>query len=369
MRIEEKAEGRRRKAEDPQKAPHFILHPSSFILRPDATRHWSLISHPAASAIALAIALAGCGTTAKRETTVTREPSAVPGTVAPAPGRGGYYLDDGPGDSPPPDLDAIADAVPRVEPLNRGASRPYIVMGRSYTPMTALGYYKVRGIASWYGRRYHGKQTSSGERYDMYGMSAAHPTLPIPSYVRVTNLANGKSVVVRVNDRGPFLSDRLIDLSYTAAYKLGVLNGGSAFVEVESLVPGRTSPPPALVSAPATPSPAVASAATTNAPALVAAPASAAVAATTADAPSSVSASKMPPGVFLQLGAFGTRENAESYLARLKSQVDWLADRLQVFMRDGYYRVHAGPYASQAEARDIAERVSTVLGMRPLLVK
>ena len=116
--------------------------------------------------------------------------------------------------------------------------RPYVALGKWYTPKTSLESYRERGIASWYGRRYHGQKTASGELYDMYGMTAAHPTLPIPSYVRVTNISNRKSVVVRVNDRGPFLSDRLIDLSYTAAYKLDVLGGGSAWVEVETILPG-----------------------------------------------------------------------------------------------------------------------------------
>ena len=151
---------------------------------------------------------------------------------------GGYYLDDGPGENPPVNLEAIADATPRAEPLHRGAQRPYTVMGRTYVPMTAVGPYRARGVASWYGRRYHGKLTSTGEPYDMYGMSAAHPTLPLPSYVRVTSVANGKSVIVRVNDRGPFIDSRLIDLSYTAAYKLGILAGGSAQVEVEAILPG-----------------------------------------------------------------------------------------------------------------------------------
>ena len=110
-------------------------------------------------------------------------------------------------------------------------------MGQSFTPMTELVPYKAQGTATWYGRRYHGKPTSSGEPYDMYSMTAAHPVLPIPSYVRVTNLATGKSVVLRVNDRGPFIDNRLIDLSYTAAYRIGVLSGGSALVEVESIIP------------------------------------------------------------------------------------------------------------------------------------
>src|ERR1700690_2605358 len=114
---------------------------------------------------------------------------------------GGYYKDDGPGDNPPANLDAIPDAVPRVEPLNRFANRPYTVFGREYVPATSLRPYKERGIASWYGRKFHNQKTSSGEVYDMYAMTAAHPTLPLPSYARVTNVSTGKSVVVRVNDR------------------------------------------------------------------------------------------------------------------------------------------------------------------------
>ncbi|MBN9426679.1 MAG: septal ring lytic transglycosylase RlpA family protein [Burkholderiales bacterium] len=156
-----------------------------------------------------------------------------PSTPGPTSRRGGYYMDDGPGDTPPPDLAAIADAVPRYEPLLPRTARPYSVFGRQYTPMAQLAPYRERGAASWYGRRYHGQPTSSGERYDMYAMTAAHPTLPIPSYARVTHLGSGRSVVVRINDRGPFLQNRIIDLSYTAAAKLGYVEAGSAEVEVE----------------------------------------------------------------------------------------------------------------------------------------
>ena len=152
---------------------------------------------------------------------------------------GGYYLDDGPGDNPPPNLDQIPDAQPRAEPIKASTAKPYVALGQRYTPMTAAAPYKARGLASWYGRRYHGKPTASGEPYDMYAMTAAHPTLPIPSYARVTNLRSGKSVIVRVNDRGPFRGDRLIDLSYTAAYQLGIIGSGSDLVEVESIMPGQ----------------------------------------------------------------------------------------------------------------------------------
>jgi rare lipoprotein A len=147
--------------------------------------------------------------------------------------------DGGPAGSPPVDLDRIADAKPRVERLHPGANNPYTVLGRKYVPYQSLKPYRQRGVASWYGRKFHGRRTSSGERYDMYAMTAAHTVLPIPSYARVTHLGNGRSVIVRINDRGPFHSDRIIDLSYAAAHKLGVVNAGSARVEVEIILPGK----------------------------------------------------------------------------------------------------------------------------------
>lgn len=156
------------------------------------------------------------------------------------PRPGAYYKDDGPHERPPANLERVADAVPRAEPLHRFANRPYEALGKRYVPMTSLQPFKQRGMASWYGKRYHGQKTSSGETYDMYAMSAAHPTLPIPSYARVTNVANRKSVVVRINDRGPFKSERIIDLSYVAAHKLGFIQAGQAQVEVEAIVPGRS---------------------------------------------------------------------------------------------------------------------------------
>ena len=150
--------------------------------------------------------------------------------------QGGYYKDDGPHERPPANLERVADAVPRGEPLHKFANRPYEALGKRYVPMTSVQPFRQSGLASWYGKRYHGQKTSSGETYDMYAMTAAHPTLPIPSYVRVTNVANRKSVVVRVNDRGPFKSERVIDLSYVAAYKLGFIQSGQARVEVEAIV-------------------------------------------------------------------------------------------------------------------------------------
>ena len=142
------------------------------------------------------------------------------GVTTPSKKGGGYYLDDGPGDHPPENIDAIPDATPKVEPFNARANQPYIALDNKYIPMTSFYPYKERGVASWYGKRYHGKKTSIGEYYDMYSMTGAHTTLPIPCYVRVTNTENGKSVIVRINDRGPFKKDRVIDLSFAAAYKL-----------------------------------------------------------------------------------------------------------------------------------------------------
>jgi len=283
--------------------------------------------------IALAGLLAGCGVFAKRD---APEPGVQPPGRTAGGNAGGYYKDDGPGASPPPNLEAIPDAAPRPEPLHRFANRPYQVFGKDYVPLTSVAPFRQQGAASWYGKRYHGSKTSSGETYDMYAMSAAHTVLPIPSYVRVTHLGNGRSVVVRINDRGPFHADRVIDLSYTAAYKLGILEAGSALVEVEVILPGQA------VAAPSVPPPAAA------APA-AAAPAQAA-------------------GVFLQLGAFSAQESAENFRNRVLRDLAWLADPIQVFAAGGFFRLQLGPYRSQEEARSIAERIQAELNLRPLVV-
>lgn len=157
---------------------------------------------------------------------------ASPSQRAPATSRPGvYYKDDGPPAAVPGDLDRIADAEPRDEPLHRFANRPYNVFGVNYTPMTVHAPLKQRGIASWYGRKFHGQKTAIGETYDMFAMSAAHPTAPLPSYARVASVRSGKSVVVRVNDRGPFHAGRVVDLSYAAAHRIGLAQAGSGDVE------------------------------------------------------------------------------------------------------------------------------------------
>ena len=151
---------------------------------------------------------------------------------------------DGPPKHIPPHLLKTPDPVPKVEPLsrygnrfNKGKSDTYVALNRRYRVMSTSRGYRARGIASWYGTQFHGRKTSNGERYDMFAMTAAHRSLPLPTYVRVTNLENGKSVVVRVTDRGPFHKDRIIDLSYVAAARLGILGRGTGHVEVESIDP------------------------------------------------------------------------------------------------------------------------------------
>jgi rare lipoprotein A len=267
---------------------------------------------------------------------------------------GGYYLDDGPGANPPGNLDRIPDAVPRIEPIKTSTARPYTAFGRTYTPMVRLEPYRARGPASWYGKRYHGQATASGERYDMYAMSAAHPTLPIPSYARVTNLGNGKTVVVRINDRGPFHGDRLIDLSYTAAYKLGIIGAGSDMVEVESILPGETAAPlmAETRAAPGNPPPAGAVQPAGTAPAQ------------SAEQPLAPEAA----GVYVQLGAFSLRPNAENFMTHVRAEMSWLADSIGLYARDGLYRVHAGPFADRAQADQAASRIEQSMDLRPVVI-
>lgn len=308
-------------------------------------------------AFAAVLVLAACGSAPPRLPAGSES-----GVDAPAPAErarrgGGYYKDDGPDDQPPDNLAAIPDAEPRLEPLHRFANRPYNVFGQDYVPVARLAPHRQRGLASWYGRRFHGKPTSSGERYDMYAMTAAHPTLPIPSYARVTHVGSGRSVVVRINDRGPFHKGRIIDLSYTAAYKLGYINAGSAEVEVEQILPDEL---PMMASAnPVPPVRGRALPAPTQQPAVAVAPQAEASATPLAQA---------EPGVFLQLGAFATLDNAEGFRATVSQQIAKFAERLEVFADGSRFRLHAGPYASEDDARVAAERIASVLKTRPFVV-
>jgi rare lipoprotein A len=365
-------------------------------LHPERKSH---VRAAAALSVAAAVSLiAACSTSPSRPPT-TSAPSAEPAAPvrpaeksAEAPRRGGYYLDDGPGDSPPPNLDAIPDAEPKVEPLHRYANNPYTVFGQEYVPDQKLRPYKKRGVGSWYGRRFHGQKTSSGEPYDMYAMTAAHPTLPIPSYARVTSLANGRSVVVRVNDRGPFLAGRIIDLSYAAAHRLGYAMKGSGAVEVQLITPeeiqlaakaGKSAKPATVAAIAAEPGPpdakpvAVAAAAPING-AQARAPMSLAETDPLAELIAAAEEQSKPAvlptvseggGTYLQLGAFSGKDNADSFRAHLSRELAWAADKLSVVLRDGRYRVVLGPYAGTPEANRNAQKVRDSLGLKPMLVQ
>lgn len=267
-----------------------------------------------------------------------------PAKPAAAPAGGGYLAGDGPGEDVPANLDQIPDAVPKAEPLHKYANRPYSALGKTYTPLQTTGGYKERGTASWYGKKFHGQRTSIGDTYDMYGMTAAHPTLPVPSYARVTNLANGKSVVVRVNDRGPFLHERIIDLSYAAAWKLGYVNQGSAEVEVESIAVDGNAPVAATVVEPPVKVEAVA--AETVVPV-------------------------MPPDVagkiYLQLGAFKEKQGAESFLARMRAELGDSGKDIILLEQQGLNRIQLGPYASADDARRAANVLAGRLGFKPFV--
>jgi rare lipoprotein A len=358
----------------------------------------------------------------------------------------------------------VPDAVARAEPLNPRANRPYVVFGQSYVPLTELQPFRERGTATWYGRRYHGRRTSNGEPYDMYAMTAAHPRLPLPSYARVTNLANSRTVIVRVNDRGPFLHGRVIDLSWTAATRLGFANRGTAEVEVELItefdepagtrtaaagssagsqsasagappgtrtgaasgaaaalvrtgpassaatgiartgpasgpVPGltltalATSDPPERPAAaePAAaavtlennglpplqrevlvsdddsaraPAPRALSSGPTSASPTSASPTNAGTGPTNA----STNTAATSPGVFLQLGAFQSRANAETARAQYLKSLGWTADKLSVRSDGRLHRLVAGPYTDRREAQEFTERIRATTGVQALPV-
>ena len=359
-----------------------------------------------AAGVALIVALAGCGTT-------------------PTSRRGGFYQDDGPPDKTLVDPAQIADAVPRIEPFHPYANRPYSALGRSYRPMTEDKPYRARGLASWYGRQFHGSRTSSGEIYDMFAATAAHTTLPIPSYARVTNTRTGASLIVRVNDRGPFKPDRVIDLSYAAAVKLGIAATGTGEVEVvrltfgdiralggasarapvvpstlaaaSSAAPVPAAPATAVGTAPAAaaapeasspvPSPAPAPAAPTPLPPL-ATPAPAtptplpplASPPPAAEPPSGAGASaSVTPGATpatgrwaVQIGAFQQQANADVLRDRVAVQMQQSGNELAVLRpprveRDGsIFRVLVGAVADRAAALMLARQLERLLGRETL---
>ncbi len=323
--------------------------------------------------LTLALLLAACGGPA-----TVREPGADgtkgPAAKTPTPTKkptavlkrgGGFYKDDGPADDIPDGLDDIPDAEPKWEPLHKPATKPYVVLGKEYIPNSTVKPYKARGIASWYGKKFHGQKTSIGEPYDMFAMTAAHTTLALPSYVRVTSVQSGKSVVVRVTDRGPFHADRVIDLSYTAAYKLGLINGGSGLVEVEAIIPGEAT---TTTYAQITPPPRTSGAEVDNIEQLARRMAQEEQPVQTAAQAGMSGDMAIAKGVYLQLGAFSSPENAENLKNHLLRELDWLNEPMRVNPGGGIHRLHLGPYASRGDAEKVAEKIRLALGFRPTFV-
>lgn len=247
---------------------------------------------------------------------------------------------DGPAAQTPAGLERTPDAVPRIEPLRVGGpNKPYVVLGVRYVPMSEDRPLRETGLASWYGRKFQGRPTSSGEPYDMFAMTAAHKTMPLPSYARVRNPANGREVIVRINDRGPFHPGRIIDLSYAAALKLGLL-GGVAPVEVERItheqIRAGLRPAPSVSPAPD-------------------------------DGPVDLAAETR--GWWLQLGAFRDREGALQLQRLLQRETPWLAAQLSLQDDGEWLRVRAGPWPHRDAAEDAAARLADALPLQALVIR
>nr|WP_295083043.1 septal ring lytic transglycosylase RlpA family protein [uncultured Roseateles sp.] len=295
-----------------------------------------------------------------------------PGGANSKPASSGSWPEkDGPGASPPANLHLVPNASPQLESIRKGGpNKPYEVLGERYEPETGDVPLVQRGLASWYGNKFHGRPTASGEVYNMYAMTAAHATMPIPSYARVRNPGNGREVIVRINDRGPFHKGRVIDLSYTAALKLGVLHGVST-VEVSRITyedirsgkwqgeDGKPADTPVFAATEAVGAPQAPSTATLalagSLPAPVTAP--------------SVMPAKAAPGFWVQFGAFSKLAGAESFRQKLVQEADWMAPLLAVFKDNNLHRLQAGPYASREDAGRAAERVRLALAVQGVVLE
>jgi len=337
---------------------------------------------------------------------------------------GGYYKDDGPMARTPKNVHHTPDAVPRIEPFARANMRPYKVLGHSFVPITDSRPFSQTGVASWYGKKFHGKQTANGERYDMYAMTAAHPTLPLPSYARVTRIDNNKSIIVRINDRGPFHSQRIIDLSYAAASKLDMIGPGKATVHVEAIThddirAGRYAPAEQktlALSAPAAQSARAShavhsssgsgnSAATADRSAGSSAQHDTATADPLSDflaqqqqlgrqsssaqsgsapqrsgsaqqsgsgglsasvAHSSRVNTEQRDGFFLQFGAFRSQDSAQQLAQRVQMHLDQhYPQGVQIHSQHDFHRVRLGPFNSRTEAVNAAIQVQQSTGKQP----
>lgn len=266
---------------------------------------------------------------------------------------GGYYKDDGPADAIPDGLVDTPDAEPKIEPIAKGPSKPYTILDQTYVPITDDKPFIQRGKGSWYGKKFHGQRTASGEIYDMFKMTAAHPRLPIPSYARVTNLRNGKQVIVRINDRGPFHASRIIDMSYTAALKLGFIQIGSAELEVERILPDEIARMQEDKRRKGT----------------------LATAKESADPMTRLASGSTPPvaaetgGIFLQFGAYAQVHNADAMRIRLLA--GWPQDLPEpvIVQTGGLYRLHSGPFTSRETAKTAADLLKEVSQIQTSIVQ
>ncbi len=236
--------------------------------------------------------------------------------------KGAYYLDDGPEEVIPENLSSIPNATPKKEPLNKFSNRPYKVFGKTYYPMTSLKPYTAKGYATWYGKKYHGNKTSIGEVYDMYKMTAAHKTLPLPCYVKVTNLKNDKTVIVRVNDRGPFVKDRIIDLSYAAANRLEIIEKGSELVKVELI-----------------------------------------------DLDKKVKVSKINKQIYIQAGLFSDEKNANNLINKIKKLGTVKNENIKKIKSEDQFQVLIGPFKSTQKAEIKKDELSDNFFINGFIVK
>ncbi len=318
---------------------------------------------PSLLAALLATLLGACAHAPPRHATVPRAAGA-PAIVPPS----------------PEELNATADAVPRFEPRSASGNPPfYDVAGHRYVVMASANGYVERGVASWYGTEFHGLRTSTGEPYDMFAMTAAHKTLPLPCYARVTNLANGRSVVVRINDRGPFVANRIIDLSYTAALKLDMIRNGTAFVQVEALTPGAPALPAALPvsttaasaanvglssvpAAPPTPQAVLPTPQAALPTPQAALPTPQAVPPATASEPAAPTGATATtaPHFYVQVGAFARPENAQRALQKLRAAGLDAALSTGPGMTPSLQRVRLGPIGSVQEFDALVARLAAL---------
>ncbi len=294
--------------------------------------------------ILLVVQLNGCSSTPSRSKPMASAPGSGGYVMKPYPRKGGgFYKDDGLPAQIPENIDQIPNATPRLEPLRNAANKPYTVLGMSFTPMTRLQPFSQQGIGSWYGTKFNGLKTSNGDTYDMFAMTAAHPTLPLPCYVRVTNTQNTRSVIVRVNDRGPFHNGRIIDLSFTAAYKLGYVDQGSSPVRVELIMPDASTVTYAELSKDA-------------------------LAANDAkiDDKTRYGEEVPKPGTYVQMGAFQNGFNAQVLRNHLLRELDWMTPaQVHVYAEPPWHRVQVGPFATRVQAETVQVKIRDALGGQP----